>query len=140
MNNLFKDEEIKYIPFIVTESKSGKIVFDSIEERNIIYELPKEPVVDYIDFIKRDLSYYGYLNLTRGAYLLDIITDAFGNGWPGFAKVAFTDNGEKGGEYRENLFIGFCVDYDPNTLELVEISGLCMGIYNGDEKINSADE
>ena len=133
MNKLFKEEEIKYIPFIVTKSKTNPVVFESIEERNIVYELPKDIVVEYIDFIKRDLSHYGYLNLTRGAYLLDIITDASGDGWPGFAKVAFTDtDGSENGHYRENLFIGFCIDYNPNTLELHDITGLCMGTYDSE--------
>lgn len=118
MKVLSYEKDCTRVPFLITRSKGNKVEFSS--NRSTIVALPEDIILYGINEMRWEIEEVGYIQMSNETYITNIFVDS--SGWPVYADVLF------GEEKRFNKpFIGFNVEYDPNTLELIRIIGIVIG-------------
>lgn len=126
MKVLSYEKDCTKVPFLITRSEGNKVEFSS--DKSMLLALPEDIILYGINEMRWEIEELGYIDMGNETYIINIFVDS--SGWPVYADVLF------GGDKRFNKpFIGFNVEYDSNTLELIRIIGITIGNGNYDIEI-----
>lgn len=118
MKVLSYEKDCTRVPFLITISKGNKVEFSA--NRSTILALHEDIIIYGINEMRWEIEEVGYIQMSNETYITNIFVDS--SGWPVYADVLFGE-----GKRFNKPFIGFNVEYDPNTLELIRIIGIVIG-------------
>lgn len=126
MKVLSYEKDCTKVPFLITRSEGNKVEFSS--DKSMLLALPEDIILYGINEMRWEIEELGYIDMGNETYIINIFVDS--SGWPVYADVLFGE-----GKRFNKPFIGFNVEYDPNTLELIRIIGITIGNGNYDIEI-----
>ena len=126
MKVLSYEKDCTRVPFLITRSEGNKVEFS--HDKSTILALPEDIILYGINEMRWEIEENGYIDMGDEVYIIDIFVDS--TGWPVYSNILFS-----GDKKFDKPFIGFNVEYDSNTLELIRIIGITIGNGNYDMKI-----